>query len=907
MKKLYFLFALLLSALLSQAQIFTFSGQVRDYETGETLIGANVLVKQGLGTITTPDGNFSIQLTKGKYSVVVSYVGFDPVKFELNLEKDVYKLFNLKPQMIGEISVVSDVARERETPVAFSTIKPAKIEEELAARDLPLVLNSTPGVYATQQGGGDGDARVNIRGFNQSNLAIMLDGVPVNDMENGWVYWSNWFGLDLVTRSMQVQRGLSASKLTIPSVGGTMNIITKGIETNRETRFKQEIDGDGKSRSSLSFTSGKLKNGWGFTLAGSYKGGDGYVDETWTKAWFYYAKIDKRVGNHIISFSAMGAPQEHGQRYYKRAIATYDSAYAVSLGVDIFPTYTNLGDKYNQNWGYLERWTGSIIDTIFHPAMPNVATKFIYDTTHVEKERLHYKYNQYHKPMFNLRDFWTINDKLYVSNILYLSLGQGGGSSTASSLNDSNLDEFGQINWQNIYNNNRTVNNIDATYSETLFKAGNYRVMNVNEHIWYGLLSTANYKQNNNLTWSGGIDLRSYKGNHYQKIIDLLGADYAIDIDDANQESPVKKVGDKIYFHDNAWVNWAGLFGQVEYTSGCWSLFGNLSAAETGYKKIDLFKLPTDSLRESGWLYKTSLTIKGGANYNINEQSNLFMNTGFLSKARSSNNIYNGYLAKFRTNTENEKIYAFELGYSFHNPIFAFNLNAYYTYWNGKPMNNMYFKDDEGDDLVGYINGINELHQGIELDFIYKIHPKLQFQGLVSIGDWTYQSIADSVACYNADNQTQFVKYASFNATGIHVGDAAQTQFMGQLRFEPIKNLYISAQYIYFDRYYADFTPTLMDESSSISSSTDPIDSWKIPAYGLMDLNMGYGFKVQKSRIDIRFSMTNVLNTLYISDATNNDQYIYSTFPTDRGYEASTSSVFLGLGRRFNTSVSISF
>ncbi len=906
MKKLYFLFALVLTTILTQAQVFTFSGQVKDYETGETLIGANVLVKQGLGTITTPDGNFSIKLDKGKYSVVVSYVGFDPIKYELNLDKDVYKQFSLKPQMIGEISVVSDVARERETPVAFSTIKPAKIEEELAARDLPMVLNSTPGVYATQQGGGDGDARVNIRGFNQRNVAVMLDGIPVNDMENGWVYWSNWFGLDLVTRSMQVQRGLSASKLTIPSVGGSMNIITKGIENKRETSFKQEIDSDGKLRTSLGFTSGKLKNGWGFTLAGSYKGGDGYVDETWTKAWFYYAKIDKRIGDHIISFSAMGAPQEHGQRYYQRAIATYDSAYAVSLGVDTFPAVVNQGLRYNQNWGNLERWTygNNIVDSVFFPA--TMSYQYVRDTIHTSSEPVHYKYNLYHKPMFSLRDFWTVNDKLYISNILYLSIGQGGGSATKNSLKDSDLDEFGQINWQSIYDANQkttgAITAIDNQYSSTLFKASNYRVMNMNEHIWYGLLSTFNYKQNNNLTWSGGLDLRSYKGTHYRKIIDLLGGDYAVDLYDANQDTAVKYVGDKVYFHDDAWVNWGGIFGQVEYTSGLWTMFGNISMAESGFNKIDYFKLPTDENRESGWLWKTSYTFKGGVNYNLNEHSNLFMNTGYLSKTRASNYLYDGYLAKFRENTANEIVKALELGYSYHSGKFSSNVNIYRTQWQNKPMEDIRV----GQDYTARVDGIDQLHQGVELDFIYLISKKLQVQGLVSIGDWTYQSKVDSVPYFEYNAENVIVGYFNFDAKGVHVGDAAQSQFMASLRYEPIDNLYFNASYIFFDRNYSEFSPSSLNgEGDALDEDGNSTDSWRIPAYGLMDIHAGYSFKVSDVRMSIRFSITNVLNTTYVSDATNNDQYIYGTSPNDFG--VNSAAAFLGLGTRFNTSFSINF
>ena len=73
-------------------------------------------------------------------------------------------------------------------------------------QEFPEVLNTTPSVYATKSGGGFGDSKINIRGFAQENIAVMINGVPVNDMENGAVYWSNWAGLSDVTSAMQVQR-----------------------------------------------------------------------------------------------------------------------------------------------------------------------------------------------------------------------------------------------------------------------------------------------------------------------------------------------------------------------------------------------------------------------------------------------------------------------------------------------------------------------------------------------------------------------------------------------------------------------------------------------------------------------------------------------------------------------------
>jgi len=203
--------------ILSFAQQGLVTGKVIDKETGEALIGANVVYAPGKGTITNTDGKFELPLDPGSYDFQVSYVGYESKNRQIEVGgKTLILEFSLQSMTIDEVIITADYARARETPVAFTNVSPAKIEEELAGQDIPLILNSTPGVYATQQGGGDGDARITIRGFDQRNLAVMIDGIPVNDMENGWVYWSNWFGLDAVTRTMQVQRGLGASQLAPP-------------------------------------------------------------------------------------------------------------------------------------------------------------------------------------------------------------------------------------------------------------------------------------------------------------------------------------------------------------------------------------------------------------------------------------------------------------------------------------------------------------------------------------------------------------------------------------------------------------------------------------------------------------------------------------------------------------------
>lgn len=917
------------------------SGQINDAISGESLIGATVIVNNK-GVVADYDGLYSIQLEKGKYSVTVSYVGYQKVIKEIVVTNKNIKLnFELSSIQLNEVQVIADIAIDRKTPVAFSTIPLKKIDEELASQDIPMILNSTPGVYATQQGGGDGDARITIRGFNQRNVAVMIDGIPVNDMENGYVYWSNWFGLDAVTSNIQVQRGLGASKIAIPSVGGTMNILTKGMNNKKSSSFKQEVGSFGKWRTSYGYNSGKLSSGWSFTFAGSYKRGNGFVDETFSKGLFYYTKIQKTLGKHILSVSAMGAPQEHGQRSFKSDIATYwsraqkayqaDSANGIFKGMDY---YTREAMKYNKHWGYLDRWSlNSNGDTIS------------------ARETLNTKKNYYHKPQFSLRDFWSVSDKFYVSNIGYASIGNGGGTSIHT--NSDNYDGNGQYNLQEVYNSN--VSLLDPNYSPTLNKSTNYLRSSINNHYWYGFLSTMNYDLSDQFVLSGGLDLRYYEGQHYREVYDLVGGNYAIEEgNNLNQSSQIKEVGDIVGYHNDGIVKWSGVFSQLEYTKDNVSAFLNITGSNSAYKRIDYFKkkdlvledttfvealgtrvstsyiydedgviigaeksMVEDTIfyngniytmnskearfAETDWKWIRGYTFKTGLNYNIDLSNNVFFNLGYISKAPRFDNVYYYDNSEFR-DIKNELVKAIEGGYSFRSSVFSANVNAYYTSWENKPSSGGVSVVIDETTYRANINGMDALHKGLEMDAAFKFNKDISLEGLVSLGNWTWQS-ADTVRFNDDNNQPIFDDNGneivrSFDATGVHVGDAAQTQFGLSIRYTPIDQFYIKLRGTHFDDYYSDFDPLSLDGENAGR------ESWKIPAYQLVDLHTGYTFVInKKTKLKFRLSVLNLLNESYISDAQNNDSYNanYSDF------DAKSAGVFFGMGRRFNLSAQLLF
>ena len=248
----------------------TVRGQLVDSETGEPLVGAAVMVEGTTqGSVTDIDGYFK-QSVASNATLLFKYVGYKDQKKKITQKGASVDLgaIPMEPDavMLKDVVITSSVAVARKTPVAVSTITPVFIEEKLGTQEFPEVLKSTPGVYVTKDGGGYGDAQTRVRGFDSENVAMMINGVPMNGMENQKVYWSNWAGLADVTSSMQVQRGLGASKVSSPAVGGSINVITKSTDAKKGGFISYGMGNDGYNKILFSVSSGLSKDGWAFTL-----------------------------------------------------------------------------------------------------------------------------------------------------------------------------------------------------------------------------------------------------------------------------------------------------------------------------------------------------------------------------------------------------------------------------------------------------------------------------------------------------------------------------------------------------------------------------------------------------------------------------------------------------------------
>ncbi|WP_316930266.1 TonB-dependent receptor [Flavobacterium frigidarium] len=867
-----------------------------------SLPGANVAIK-GATTGVSADfnGKFSINSTTSKGELVISFIGFENkiVKFSVadggtvNLGSIVLTSNSNELDEIVVTSSVIDIAKDRKTPVAVSTIKASEIQEKLGSQEFPEILANTPSVYVTKQGGGYGDSRINIRGFDQRNIAVMINGVPVNDMENGSVYWSNWAGLSDVTSAMQVQRGLGSSKLAISSVGGTINVVTRTSDMKEGGSVSSTFGNDNYLKVQGSYNTGVMDNGLSASVLISSTTGDGYVNGTSFEGKNYFLALGYKANDkHDFQFTFTGAPQWHHQRSFANKISEY-----IKYG-DAAANEPNI--KYNSDFGYRNG------------------------------QEFSYARNFYSKPVASFNWDFKINDNTKLSAVAYGSWGRGGGTGSIGSNPYSaaktadglmQIDEFvkynnGQPNAVGTGTNLFLVPNADGQNIANS-RNGYIRRASINSHNWYGAVVNLNKKLSEQITLDFGIDARTYTGFHFRNLSDLLGADGYLDNADINNPNrtltktydssaslnPFSNVKDqeKIAYNNNGYVNWLGAFTQLEYSVNDISAFFQGAISQQGFKREDTFTyLESDPLYKTGFENLIGGNVKGGVNYNVSETSNVFVNTGFYSKQPFFNAVYPNNLSVVAENLVNEKVFGLEGGYGFRSKVFTANLNVYYTSWRDRYQRN---SDPSIDNVGGYFdyNGLTEIHSGVELEMNAKPTPKLSLNAMISIGNWFYKGNVKSNRFDIDNNVIGDGAPTTLYLDKLKVGDAAQNTASIGAKYEVVERLSLDANYRVSDKLYAAIDPTKF--------TTEENDgTLQLPSYGLMDAGLSYKLLLGENKLsslNFRLNVNNVLDEVYISESRTNN-FATATSATYDGVDTS-NQVFFGFGRTWNLSLRFNF
>ena len=886
----------------SQSKI---TGGVMDGELNQPLAGASVVIKgTTTGTSTDFDGKFVLTTTEKAGELVITYLGFETKTVSFTTSGDVTNVGSIviSPEsgQLEDVVIVGkgiiDVAKERKTPIAVSTIKAVEIQSKVGTADVTQAMVNTPSVYVAGQSGGYGDSRITVRGFQQDNTAFLLNGQPINGMEDGKMYWSNWSGMSDIANFIQVQRGLGSSKLAISSVGGTVNFVTKATDKKEGGFASMGVANSDYFKTTAAYNTGMSAKGFGMSIMMSHWQGDGYNQGTRGEGQNYFISFGYKPNDrHNFNFLITGAPQSHDQNFTKK-----------------ISDYLGFGRKYNNNYGYLNG-------------------KYISERT-----------NFYHKPVANLNWDFNINSTTSLSTVLYASWGRGGGTGnygggkrSVSQLNPyTGANQNTYIDFNQIYANN-------SADADGIGTGSNYAIRaSMNNHAWYGIVSNLKKELNDNLNLNFGLDLRTYKGDHYRQIVNYLGlsgwsesrflrdnnhvipnpntlpsatntVNESYNIDPWNAFFNTAADNQKVDYDYSETISYGGVFGQVEYSKDNLSAFFQGAISNQTHQRFDYYDYQ-DEFQDSEKVSNVGYNVKGGAAYNFAEKHSVYANGGYYSRQPYHDNIFLNFTNQVNPLTENEKILGLELGYTFKSKMFSGSLNAYRTGWVDRVVTTSAVQVANGTigttpvlagDLIFTANqGVKQVHTGLELDFVFKPTSNIDVKGFASMGNWEYDGKAIST---KYDESLNPLLVTETDLDGGKVGDAAQTTWGLGAKYEFIKNFSIDADWRNYDKLYANVAAK---------------DNLELPSYDLVDAGISYKMLVGKDKqnsVNFRFNMNNVFDEVYLSELTSNiktDAFISGTSgPTyqsaGRVYKgiADGNQGYFGFGRTWNFTIRYNF
>jgi len=783
---------------------------------------------------------------------------------------------------------VVDLAEDRVTPLAVSTITGEEIQKKIGTQDITMTLANTPSVYVAGQSGAFGDTRISVRGFDQTNTAFMLNGQPINGMEDGKMYWSNWSGMNDIANVVQIQRGLGASKLAISSVGGTVNFVMRSTTKSQGGFAYAGFANDNYLKTTFSYDTGENDNGWSTSMLLTHWQGDGYAEGTFGQGQTYFLSLGYKMNDkHNFNFLMTGAPQWHDQNFTK-SIATY----------------LDHGRKYNNNYGY-------------------------YGDRYLTERR-----NFYHKPVFNLNWDYTIDEKSSLSTVLYASTGNGGG--TGGRGNRIRTDE-GYVDYDAIYAYNNSTSGAGGAYGAA--EGGYVTRASMNMHNWFGLVTNYETELSDNLSFNVGADLRTYYGEHFRIVENFHGLtswQENIRLRDQNNNHDTygtygtykyvvatESMGanpwdatftnfdedQKIAYSNDERISYGGLFTQLEYSKDDFSAFFQGSVSQTMYQRWDHYQYADQSLIDgtstqwTGEALPEGITdgvesesadnfgynAKAGVGFGLGANGKAYVNAGYYSRAPYFDNIYLNYTNRINPNTSNETIIGLEAGYVYEVDNFSARVDLYRTSWADRVTSSSYVSDDQL--FYEVSEGVSQLHQGVEITFMANPQPDVPYtlKGFLSIGDWIYEG--DAIT-RTQDEDQNVLDTETQDIDGGKVGDAAQFTAGLGIDVDLADRLSFDSDIRFYDELYANVGAVK--------------ENLELPNYHVVDMGLSYKMFVSEGTLDIRLNVNNVFDNVYISELRSAIAAGDGTGVLYNGIDTANQGYF-GLGRTWNVGLRYNF
>ena len=754
--------------------------------------------------------------------------------------------------------------------------------------------------------------RFRIRGYDADLFSTYMNGVPMENLDNGFTPFGLWGGLNDVLRNRDIALGLKAIPYSFGDVGGLTYMDSRASYQRKQTSINYAISNRNYvHRFMFTHSTGLNKKGWAFSFSGSRRWADeGFADGTYYDGWSFFAGVDKRLNDrHLLSFVAFATPTENGRQ-----------------GSSVQELRDLSGDNfYNPFWGYQNG----------RKRNSSIARSF--------------------QPIGILTHDWKINDK--TSLLTAASITAGKRSTTAldwynaadprpdyyrylpsyqedpvireqsynAMKNDVNLR---QINWDKLYNANyasrETINNVNGIAGNSVTgKRSRYileeRIINTTR---FNFNSTLNTSIKDNISFSAGITYQQQDNHYYKEVEDLLGGEFYVDINqfaerdfpsnstanqnDLNNPNRIVKEGDRFGYNYNINIKKGSVWMQTVFKFRKLDIFVATEHSYTSfYRKGNVRSglFPDNSYGKSTTYNFYNSSIKGGVTYKLNGRNYFYANGLYMSRAPFFENAFIAPRTRdfVQENLKSEEIGSVEGGYVMNAPRLKIRANGYYTVIKNQ-LNVLTFYDDVFQNFVNYaISNIGRVHAGAEFGFEAKVYKGLSVVAAAAISDLRYNT--RQRATVTADNSpTTLARNITVYSKNFFVPTPQNAYTIG-LDYRSQKFWFVNLNFNYFDKMYLDFNPIRrtanavngVPEGSALWNEI--LDQTELPSQYTLDLFAGYSLLLNRKMKELK-KRTFLQFNVGINNILNNENIVSGGFEQLR-FDAAEKNVNKFPDRRF--------
>ena len=680
------------------------------------------------------------------------------------------------------------------------------LSESISNENVSSMLASTHDIYAATAAFRLRQAGFKYRGYTNDEFTTIINGVLINDPENGGVFWGSAGAFNDMTHNRDGNIGLSPSTNAFGGLGGSYHVDTRpGTQRAGLNVAYTATDRSYSNRLSASYSTGYLKGGWAVSAAFSRRWAvTGYEPGTYFDGYGYFFAVEKKLGEkQTLTFTTFGTPTTSA-----RAVAA----------VNEMQTLAN-DHYYNPDWGYQNgQVRSSNVNRRFQPDFMLTHEAKISNNTNIITGASF----EFGKNRTSIIDYYNSAspDPEYYRNLPSF-ITDPAQSALAASILSNNINAR-QIQWDNLYAANRlqpvTANGRQSSYV-TSDRVEDAKKFNFN--------TTLNHTFSDHISLTAGLTYQWEKVRNYKELTDLLGGDYYVNLNDfAIQDFPtnpavlqndllhpnrVLHVGDA-YGYDwysqihktSAWIQPYFKFNHVEFF-----VAGQLSNSyywRTGNVENGLF--PTNSLGDSKKVFMLNYAIKGGVQYKLNGKNYLYLNAETKTAPPSFRNTFLSPDTRndLVPNLTSETVYSAELGYQYKSPKVKVKASLFYTQTLNEIKSYSFFHEDYRANVNYNLSGINTRQYGAELGAEAKIYKGFSADLVANIGKYQYASnptatiTQDNSNVVLASNQTTFLQ-------NYFMGGMPQMSYSLGLKYTDKKNWYVSVDFNYFDWMFAEVNP----------------------------------------------------------------------------------------------------